>query len=164
MIHKPIRTIEKAIDRLVFRVSNGRYEPNKTDLEAINFVIEWSNNCKLSSLKSSDLTKKLFIKLFSDELYRAKGDPHKAQKYMGEILEHPLSFYEEQFCKQFDDHTVFNFLDNNGIDSNLGVGFEQLSTEKQKEFEDILMAPDRSDKIVKSLRNTMAEFLIKFSR
>ena len=160
-----IRTIEKAIDRLIFRLSNGNYTPNNTDKEVVNFIIEWANNCKKSSLYgSSDLTKKLFIHLFSIELDKAKGDANKAQKVMSELLKYPLNFYEEQFSKQFDDFTMFNFLDRNGINEDISIGFEQLTPEKQKEFEDILMMPDRSDKVLKSLRNTMAEFIIKFSR
>lgn len=158
-----IRTIEKAIDRLKFRLENGRYEPNKTDLETLNFIIEWANNCKLSSLQSNNLTKKLFIMAFENELNKYAGDPKRAQKELGKKLQLPLNFFEEQFSKQFDDFTIHNFLENNGITSE-NLAFEELTVEKQKEFEDILLAPDRSDKVLKSLRNTMAEFLIKYSR
>lgn len=166
-----IRTIEKAIERLKFRLENGRYDPNKTDLETVNFIIEWSNNCKLSALQSSELTKKLLIHFFSESMYKTKGDPIKAQKLMAEVLSKPYDFLEEQFCKTYDDYQVFRFLDNNDIpnskidkDGNIISSFEQLTPDKQKEFEEIFMMPDRSDKVLKSLRNTLAEFLIKYSR
>jgi hypothetical protein len=153
-----ITTVEKAFNRIRFRFTGEKFTPNAIDMEAFNFLIDREDEINNYFNSNGDLTKKLFIYMFENELNRFCGDPDFAQKSMKRFVDAPLGYYETNFSKTYDNFQVNNFLDANEVDK-----YEDLTREKQEEFNEIFMTPERSEKVLKALRNTTKEFLIRYS-
>lgn len=89
-------TIEKAFQRLSWRFTNGKFEPNDNDLEALRFVGEWINREKGDSLHIHTIFAKLFVYTFIHELEFYK-DIEFAQKKINEILSKRLEHLYSDF-------------------------------------------------------------------
>jgi len=161
-----ITTIEKAIGQFTYRLQNGRYEPNQTDVESLKFIIEWINREKTRELKENVLFAKLFCRIFSQEVDYYKGDFKQAQKSMHEYLKHPIEFYYERFIKEIDLTAMNSYTEKIGISNKhpqLKTDSEKLSEEKiikSNENELLkLLSGHNSDGVYKSLNNTISEFI-----
>lgn len=164
MLSKQITTISQAIDQFVYRLSNGRFEPKKKDVDSLNFIIEWVNNAQVNKLKENELFSKLFTHVFLQEIQFFNGDAKLAQKKMMEYLSLPLDFYENEFCKKYEFIFMQDFLKQNKAEQFGEVNFEDLSPDKQTEFESIFMKLDNSEKIKKSLKKTIVESIFKYGK
>ena len=82
-------TIEKAMQRIVWRVSNGTHTPNQNDVEAVTIVAEWINRQKTQEVQQNRLFAKMYVYSFVNELQFYQNLKF-AQKRLHEILKTPL--------------------------------------------------------------------------
>lgn len=82
-------TIEKAMQRIVWRVSNGTHTPNQNDVEAVTIVAEWINRKKTQEVQQNRLFAKMYVYSFVNELEFYQNIKF-AQKRLHEILKTPL--------------------------------------------------------------------------
>ena len=106
-------TIEKALQRIVWRVSNGAHTPNQNDVEAVTIVAEWINRQKAQELQQNRLFAKMYVYCFIHELDFYK-DLKFAQRKLHEILKTPL----KQLYNDFKDK--LNLIELNTLKKSLG--------------------------------------------
>jgi hypothetical protein len=106
-------TIEKAMQRIVWRVSNGTHTPNQNDVDAVTIVAEWMNRQKAQELQQNRLFAKMYVYCFIHELDFYK-DLKFAQRKLHEILKTPLSQLYEQFKNKL------NLIELNALKKSLG--------------------------------------------
>jgi hypothetical protein len=96
--------IEKAMQRIIWRLSNGTYTPNQNDVEAVTFLAEWINREKEKTIKENYIFAKLYVNQFIQEIefYR---DIKFAQRNLNEMLQKPIISFYENF------HDRLNFLE-----------------------------------------------------
>jgi len=93
-------TIEKAMQRIVWRVSNGTHTPNQNDVEAVKIVAEWINRQKEQEIQQNRLFAKMYVYNFIWELEFYK-DIKYAQRKMHEICKTPLTKLYDDFKNKF---------------------------------------------------------------
>jgi len=127
-------TIEKAMQRIVWRVSNGTYTPNQNDVDAVTEVAEWINRQKTQEVQQNRLFAKMYVYCFINELQFYQNIKF-AQKKLHEILKTPLIQLYDQFKERL------NLVELNNI--KLSFGFTNLHplivSEEQKDKEAQLM-------------------------
>jgi len=106
-------TIEKALQRIVWRVSNGAHTPNQNDVEAVTVVAEWINRQKAQELQQNRLFAKMYVYCFIHELEFYK-DLKFAQRKLHEILKTSL----RQLYSDFKDK--LNIIELNALKKSLG--------------------------------------------
>lgn len=165
---KKINNIEQAFNQMSYRLQNGRYEPNKADLDAYSFLATWVMENKKQALKNDILFAKLFCRVFAQEVNYYHGDFKFAQKKMHDYLKYPIEYYYELFTKEVNDVLMNNFIKELGIsekhpalltDEERDLEKELLKDKKIIEyFEGIL----KEDKVFISLNNVITEFCNKY--
>ena len=125
-------TIEKAMQRIVWRVSNGTHTPNQNDVEAVTVVAEWINRQKAQELQQNRLFAKMYVYSFVNEL-QFYQNLKLAQKRLHEILKTPLIQLYNDFKEKL------NLVELNNATINFGFSklhpLEMTETEKQKEVD-----------------------------
>lgn len=106
-------TLKSAIDRLYWRLKNGTWNPNQTDVDAVNELVTYVNNSKKQDIKENILFTKMYVWAFTILTDKYK-DPNFAQKELHRILNtKTLLLYEnyrsvlnmvefERFCEVLD--------------------------------------------------------------
>lgn len=164
-----ITTIEKAIGQFTYRLQNGRYEPNQSDVEALTFIVDWINREKTREITDNVLFAKLFCRVFAQEVDYYKGDFKLAQKTMHEYLKQPIEFYYDKFIKDIDKTSL------NVLSEQLGLSNKHpySKTEIEKESDEKIIS-ENQDKMLKavsghdtkgvykSLNNTITEFINRY--
>lgn len=109
-------TLKNAIDRLYWRLKNGTWNPNQTDVDAVNELVTYVNNSKKQDIKENILFTKMYCYLFTILTDKYK-DPNTAQQELHRILNtKTLNLYEnyrsvlntlefEKFCNLLDIET-----------------------------------------------------------
>jgi hypothetical protein len=123
-------TIEKAMQRIVWRVSNGTHTPNQNDVDAVTIVAEWINRQKTQEVQNNRLFAKMYTYCFINEL-QFYQDIKFAQKKLHEILKTPLI----QLYNDFKDR--FNLIELNNLKNSLGFSnlHPLIIPEEQKDKE-----------------------------
>jgi len=165
---RKITNIEKAFAQMSYRLENGRYEPNKTDLEAYSFLANWVMESKKQALKNDILFAKLFCRVFAQEVDFYKGDFKLAQKKMHDYLKHPIEFYYEKFTQEVNDVLMNKYIAELGITNK----HPAVMSDKERELENELLKDKmimdyfegilKEDKVFISLNNTITEFINKY--
>jgi hypothetical protein len=123
-------TIEKAMQRIVWRVSNGTHTPNQNDVEAVTIVAEWINRQKTQEIQQNRLFAKMYVYNFVNEL-QFYQNLKLAQKRLHEILKTPLIQLYNDFKYKL------NLIELNNAKINFGFcnlhPLEMTEAEKQKE-------------------------------
>lgn len=89
--------IEKSLQRIHWRFSSGNsFKPNQSDIEALNFVVEWSNQQKEKSLKGQQLFAKLYTMYFGELLLHYR-DIGMAQRQLNKELGQTTDYIVERF-------------------------------------------------------------------
>ena len=95
-------TIEKAMQRIVWRVSNGNHTPNQNDVEAVTIVAEWINRQKAQEVQQNRLFAKMYVYCFVNELQFYQNIKF-AQKKLHEICQTPLIQLYNDFKNKFNE-------------------------------------------------------------
>jgi hypothetical protein len=119
-------TIEKAMQRIVWRVSNGNYTPNQNDVEAVTALSEWINRQKTEEIQKNRIFAKMYVYCFINEL-QFYQDIKFAQKKLHEILKTPVVELYENFKNKYNAVELNNFKKSLGF-SNL----HPLATSKEQ--------------------------------
>lgn len=158
---KSITNLEQAFNQLAYRLENGRYEPNKRDLDAFKVLATWTTEQKKQSLKNDILFAKLFCRVFAQEVHFYKGNFKFAQKAIHEYLKHPLEHYYDRFLAEINQNAMNLYASQIGLD----MDSQNLITEEEKE---ILKESEmikyingyfEQEKVYKSLNNNITEFI-----
>jgi hypothetical protein len=167
---KKIFNIEKAIDQFVYRLQHGKYEPNQSDVEALNFIVDWINREKEKNLKENTLFAKMFIHVFTQEVNYYKGDFKLSQKKIADYLEMPIEQHYEMFTKSINDLAMNNYTEILGLSNNHPKTLtdeeilfkEKVIKENQTEMLKYLNGVFEEEPTRKSLNNTITEFINRF--
>lgn len=136
-------TIEKAMQRIVWRVSNGTYTPNQNDIEAVTEVAEWINRQKTNEIQNNRLFAKTYVYCFINEL-QFYQDIKFAQKKLHEILKTPLPNLYENFKDRF------NLVELNNIKNSFGFSnLHPLEISKEQKEKEAQILNDNFDLIQK---------------
>ena len=123
-------TIEKAMQRIVWRVSNGTHTPNQNDVEAVTIVAEWINRQKTHEVQQNRLFAKMYAYCFVNEL-QFYQNLKLAQKRLHEILKTPLIQLYNDFKEKL------NLVELNNAQISFGFSnlhpLEMTETKKQKD-------------------------------
>lgn len=164
---RKITTIEKAMEQFAYRLQNGKYEPNQTDVDAFKFVAEWINREKAKEIRKEVLFGKLFCHVFAQELEYYKGDFKFSQAKMHEYLKHPIEFYYEQFISKINNIALNNYTDSLGLnkkhpatrtDAEIEADSKIIS-ENQEEMMKYVNGVFEDEKVYQSMNNTISEFI-----
>ncbi len=165
---RKINNIEKAFAQMSYRLENGRYEPNKGDLDAYSFLANWVMESKKQAIRNDVLFAKLFCRVFAQEVHFYKGDFKLAQNTMNDYLKHPIEFYYDRFTNEVNDVLTNKYIQELGIIQK----HPALMSDKETELENELLKDDaimdyfegilKEDKVYKSLNNTITEYINKY--
>ena len=121
-------TIEKALNRLAWWVTPQRdisgniffknIKPNRTDLESVNFMIDWVKRQKEITISNNTLFSKLYIYTYHTFLknYSASIFDNEPQKELHKLLNKPLDAFIEAFKTQLNDNHIYEKIDQeNGL-------------------------------------------------
>lgn len=107
-------TIEKAMQRLFWRMGNGSFTPNKNDIESLTEVAQWINREKQRELQQNTIFAKLYVYCFIHELHFYKNIDI-AQQRIHEILKQNISVRYDDFLKAINNYELDNFRASLGI-------------------------------------------------
>ena len=163
-------TLEANINRLFWRMGNGKFEPNDKDVKALTEVTEWINRQKEQEIKTNQLFAKLYVKAFFEDIEKY-GDAKFAQYSLHSHLRKPLETIFKEFETNLNDYEFKMFCDKMGIELGQHPALEP-EEKKEKEME-IVKANEAdflklvngkwdSDKITKALNNQITEAINNF--
>lgn len=107
-------TIEKAMQRLFWRMGNGQFTPNKNDFDALKEVAEWINREKQRELQENTIFAKMYVYCFIHEIEFYK-DIDIAQKRIHDILKQPITIRYNEFLKTINNHELDKFRKSIGL-------------------------------------------------
>ena len=100
--------ISKNIDRLKYTFSKGN-KINQNDIEALNGIIKYVNKEKERELNNYHLFAKLYISVFTSEIYKTKGNYQLISDSLRRTLKRPLESIYDDFHQQMNE-TEFEIL------------------------------------------------------
>jgi hypothetical protein len=162
-------TIEKAFQRLSWRFTNGKFEPNQLDIDALKFVGEWINRQKEESLNIHTIFAKLFVYTFIHEIAFYK-DLEFAQKKINEILENTCENLYADFGKRLNSLELDKYRKSIGITDKHPILMTKEENAKEeeiimthaKELEKYVIGIWTQEKIEKSLNNNITEAINRY--
>lgn len=107
-------TIEKAMQRLFWRMGNGSFSPNQNDLEALTEVAKWINREKQREIQENTIFAKLYVYCFIYEIEFYKNID-LAQKRIHEILKQPITSRYNEFLKTLNNYELDVFRKSIGL-------------------------------------------------
>lgn len=97
-------TLKDSIDRLYWRLKNGSWKPNQTDVDAVNELVTYVNNSKKQDIKENILFTKMYVMMLT--IYTDKyKDPNFAQVQLHKQLKRKTLQHYENF------HNVINTIE-----------------------------------------------------
>ena len=164
---RKITNIEKAMEQMAYRLQNGKYEPNQTDLDAFKFVAEWINREKTKEIRQNSLFGKLFCHIFAQEVEYYKGSFKFAQAKMHDYLKRPIEFYYEEFIAKINNVALNNYNESLGLSKKHPATRTEFETENdskiifdnQDEMIKYVNGIFDPQKTYKSMNNTISEFI-----
>lgn len=101
-------TLEKNIERMFWRLSNGAFTPNQNDVKAMTEIVEWINRQKQQSIHEQYLFAKLYCHVFIQEIEYYK-DTKYAQRKIHEYLKMPIISHYELFLEKLNFYETMKF-------------------------------------------------------
>lgn len=123
-------TLKESIDRLYWRLKNGTWRPNQTDVDAVNELVTYVNNSKKKDIKENILFTKMYVMMFT--IYTDKyKDPNFAQIQLHKELNKSTIQHYQNY------HNVLNTIEFEKFCDilNLEVDFLKPITEETKKEE-----------------------------
>lgn len=165
---KPKLNLENAIQRMYWRLSNGKYEPNQNDKETLDFVVDWINRQKEETLREQQLFAKMYIHAFLIETLHFK-DIEFGQKSVNELCQKPLSHFIDRFHQNFNNMLFMQYCFTNGIDtkavslqSDDEISQIKKKMEDDKGFQAFTAGRWPIEKIESSLKNQVTEAINRY--
>lgn len=158
--------IQKAFQRLSWRMSNGKFEPNQNDVDAIKFLADWINRSKEKQIQEHTIFAKMYVYCFIHELKFYK-DLSFAQKKLSEILSKPLQDIYDDFRRALNDDELEKFMKEHGLEKDF-INKEKILeqnntiTKVQKQLKELVIGKWSSEKVKKSLNNQVTEAINKY--
>lgn len=153
----------KAMNRLSYTVSNG-HKCNDTDVDALNFVIDWVNKEKEERLCRNHHFAKLAMYIYNHLLIHYKGDNKFAEKEIMHILEVPLEHHYQRFKSLMDMYSLNGFFDAIGAQCSFWEMLEpgnKLDADKVREEykhnKEIFKSPENHALFLEHLETNMYE-------
>ncbi|MFI0429613.1 hypothetical protein [Mariniflexile sp. HMF6888] len=105
--------IEKAVNRIKWRIEGNGWNANKNDIEAFNEVVKYVNQKEKEQINRQELFAKLYIHTYSEFLEKYKSNVYDDMptKELHKLLENPLSVYIQKFTEKLNDQEVENLFD-----------------------------------------------------
>jgi hypothetical protein len=107
-------TLEKNIERMFWRLSNGAFTPNQNDVKAMTEIVEWINRQKQQSIHEQYLFAKLYCHVFIQEIEYYK-DTKYAQRKIHEYLKFPIIGHYELFLEKLNFYETMKFSRHIGL-------------------------------------------------
>ena len=103
-------TIEKAMQRIGWRLSGKPFQPNQNDIDAYNFIVEFVEQKQKQQIIDNQLFGKLYIYLFGEfvNYYKATVIDDIPQKQLNKLLSKDL----KQIVQEVTDRLNFSELEN----------------------------------------------------
>ena len=159
--------LHKALERMKWRLENGKYEPNENDVIAFTTVLDWINNEKQSRFK--EMPYQLFGKLFVYSLkhlvchYR---DVNFSIKQLIKEINSPFDFHVKMLAMQLNQIEIENFASRNAIESTNNLVkdqevFKNWLESNEKNKTDFIKNSNKwsNDEVKKSSLNTITNII-----
>lgn len=161
--------IENAFNRLSWRLSNGKFEPNQKDVDALKFLAEWVNRQKQESLQQHTIFAKMYVYCFMHELEFYK-DLDFAQKKMHEILQQPAQHHYQVFLRRLNNLELEKFRKSIGLSSDhpLAVSDDtrgkdnEIISKHQEQLKKFVIGAWSEEAVTKAMNNQVTEAINKY--
>lgn len=124
--------IKRHVDRLYWRLENGQYKPNQNDVEAINNIVDFTNDCLSNELDQNKPFQKLYIHLLGIYMNHYEN-VHTAQNKVHEVLGLDIRHQYKKFQEDFNLMEYKDFAKTIGLD----VEKHPLSKTEEEDFEEL---------------------------
>lgn len=91
--------IDKAFQRLSWRLSSGKFEPNQNDVDALTFLADWVNREKEEKINQNRYFGKMVIYTLIREIEWLK-DTKMAESKIHHVLKMPLAYWYDRYRMQ----------------------------------------------------------------
>lgn len=160
--------IEKAIKRFVWRFSNGKFEPNKNDVDSLEIVVNWINSQTKENEREQQLFAKLYVHLLTEKFTKYQNLA-TALKEMDQMCGMSLSYYFDEFHFRFNAMKYWMYCEK----ENISIEHEKYQTKEDKElimwhikndanFMKHVLGYWEPEKTKKSLMATITEIIHKY--
>lgn len=138
-----INTISRAIGRITWRMQNG-WKPNKIDMDAINYVINFVNRQQKKQFNDYQLFAKLYIHVYGQFLkhYKATVFDKIPEREVHMILEKSIEDTIERFKNGLNASEMYEFHKELGLSQN----HPMLTTKAERESDSKILEKVTNDK------------------
>ena len=125
--------VNKAIQRIQWRMNEGGWKANENDIEAINSIIDHINDSNRNLVQQNDLFARLFVEVMrrTVSVQGVKFTDKNATRWILEAMEIPFSQHVELLTKELNEQSFFEKLEKNGVEMKHPV----LKTDVQRKKE-----------------------------
>jgi hypothetical protein len=161
--------IEKALNRIQWRMTNEKFTPNEKDKEATDFLTNWIKQQKETEIKENLLFGKLFVRSLIIELVYW-GCVKTSCRKIQEDMELPINYFYEKLKDTLNSQELEAFKKAIGYNMN----HPQLRTQEQEQHNKKLIIKHREQfekhakglwsdmEVYGSLNNQITEILNKY--
>lgn len=139
--------IQKHIQRLYWRLGNGSFTPNQNDVEAVDNLTDFINDCISQELDQNKPYQKLYIHLLGIYFNHYKNI-HTAQSKVHEVLGLHIDYQYQKFTDDFNQVELEQFLESIGIEA----GKHPMEFTDEKQAENLEAVKENKDKWLKFLQ------------
>lgn len=109
--------IEKAVNRIKWRIESKKWISNHNDIEALNEIVKYVNQKESKQFNDNELFAKLYIHNWIQFIDKFKSDVYDELpiKEFHKLLENPLSVFVQRFTERLNDIELENLYDNIGL-------------------------------------------------
>jgi hypothetical protein len=125
--------VNKAIQRIQWRMNEGGWKSNENDIEAINSIIDHINESSRSLVNQNDLFARLFVEVMrrTVKVQGVKFTDKNATRWILEAMEIPFHQHVTLLTKELNDQSFFEKMEKNGVE----MKHPALKTDVQKKQE-----------------------------
>ena len=133
--------IEKNIERLGFTLSK-RNKPNQSDMDSLNFIINWINSQQSETIKNNQLFAKMYIYHLNHNIkyYSTNVSEFLPQKELSNLLSTELEHFYQSFTNKLNDNSKNEILDlvHTGVKRKTVEGYTKHPNQYTKEENKII--------------------------
>lgn len=143
-------SIEKAVQRIGWRIQEGHFKANENDIDAFNTIVRYVESNQKQLLKDQELFAKLYIHVYGQFLIHYNSDVfnQEPKKELNKILDKSLSETISVF------HSLLN---------QIKIDRDVLNCSDVSDVQDIKIMPYEQDYVVKNIIEQVNEVILKFN-